>query len=100
LSPRPDRTGDKLAGRGIAYAQRSSAVVAIVAEVEIDRRTGKIWRKLTVAHDCGVIINSDGAPWLAVDQERPSVARPGRALRFIEKGCSRSRLPVISLGCR
>ncbi len=42
LSPRPDRTGDTLTGRGIAYAQRSGAVVAIVAEVEIDRRSGKV----------------------------------------------------------
>jgi nicotinate dehydrogenase subunit B len=46
------RTGDTLVGRGIAYAQRSGAVVAIIAEVEIDRRTGKPWaRKFTVAHD-------------------------------------------------
>jgi nicotinate dehydrogenase subunit B len=60
-SPRPDRTGDMLTGRGIAYAQRSGAVVAIVAEAEIDRRTGKIWaKKFTVAHDCGLIINPDG----------------------------------------
>src|SRR5882762_9910282 len=60
-SPRSDRTGDTLVGRGIAYAQRSGAVVAIIAEVEIDRRTGKIWaRKFTVAHDCGLIINPHG----------------------------------------
>src|SRR5262249_6835729 len=37
------------------------AVVAIIAEVEIDRRSGKVWaRKFTVAHDCGLIINPDG----------------------------------------
>jgi CO/xanthine dehydrogenase Mo-binding subunit len=37
------------------------SVVAIVAEVEIDRRSGKVWaRKFTVAHDCGLIINPDG----------------------------------------
>jgi nicotinate dehydrogenase subunit B len=47
-----------LTGRGIAYAQRSGAVVAIVAEVEVDRHTGKVWaRKFTVAHDFGLIIN-------------------------------------------
>ena len=61
VSQRPDRNGDTLTGRGIAYAQRSGAVVAIVAEVEIDRHTGKVWaRKFTVAHDCGLIINPDG----------------------------------------
>ena len=60
-SPRADRSGDTLTGRGIAYAQRSGAVVAIVADVEINRRTGKVWaRKFTVAHDCGLIINPDG----------------------------------------
>jgi hypothetical protein len=41
-----------LSGCGIAYAQRSGAVVAIVAEV--DRHSGRVWaRKFTVAHDCG-----------------------------------------------
>jgi hypothetical protein len=60
-SPNPDRNGDTLVGRGIAYAQRSGAVVAIVAEVEVDRHSGKVWaKKFTVAHDCGLIINPDG----------------------------------------
>jgi nicotinate dehydrogenase subunit B len=60
-SPRRDQNGDKLGGRGIAYAQRGGTRVAVVAEVEIDRQTGKLWgRKFTVAHDCGLIINPDG----------------------------------------
>jgi CO/xanthine dehydrogenase Mo-binding subunit len=61
-SPRRDQSSrGKANGRGIAYAQRNGTRVAIVAEVEIDRQTGKIWaRKLTVAHDCGQIINPDG----------------------------------------
>ncbi len=60
-SPRKDQTGETVSGRGIAYAQRNGTRVAIVAEVEINRRTGKIWaRKFTVAHDCGQIINPDG----------------------------------------
>jgi nicotinate dehydrogenase subunit B len=60
-SPRGDRSGDRLSGRGIAYAQRSGTRVAIVAEVEVERSSGKIWaRKFTVAHDCGQIINPDG----------------------------------------
>ena len=60
-SPRRDQTGPKVSGRGIAYAQRNGTRCAIVAEVEIDRATGKIWgRKFTVAHDCGQIINPDG----------------------------------------
>ena len=60
-SPRRDQTGNKVSGRGIAYAQRNGTRVAIVAEVDIDRSTGKIFaRKFTVAHDCGQIINPDG----------------------------------------
>jgi nicotinate dehydrogenase subunit B len=60
-SPRRDQTGNKVSGRGIAYSQRNGTRVAVVAEVDIDRSTGKIWaRKFTVAHDCGQIINPDG----------------------------------------
>jgi nicotinate dehydrogenase subunit B len=60
-SPRRDQTGNKVSGRGIAYSQRNGTRCAIVAEVDIDRASGKIWaRKFTVAHDCGQIINPDG----------------------------------------
>jgi nicotinate dehydrogenase subunit B len=60
-SPRRDQTGPKVSGRGIAYSQRNGTVCAIVAEVEVDRTTGKIRaKKFTVAHDCGQIINPDG----------------------------------------
>ena len=60
-SPRKDQTGSKVSGRGIAYSQRNGTRVAIVAEVDIDRSTGKIFaKKFTVAHDCGQVINPDG----------------------------------------
>jgi nicotinate dehydrogenase subunit B len=60
-SPRGDRSGDQVSGRGIAYAQRGQTRVAVIAEVDVDRSTGKVWaRKFTVAHDCGQIINPDG----------------------------------------
>ncbi|HTP91557.1 MAG TPA: molybdopterin cofactor-binding domain-containing protein [Xanthobacteraceae bacterium] len=60
-SPRKDQTGDKVSGRGVGYASRNGTRVAVIAEVEVDRRSGKIWvRKFTVAHDCGQIINPDG----------------------------------------
>jgi nicotinate dehydrogenase subunit B len=61
VSPRRDQHGNTVTGRGIAYAQRGPTRVAVIAEVEVDRGTGKIWaRKFTVAHDCGQIINPDG----------------------------------------
>jgi len=51
-------SGATLRGRGIAYAPRNGAVVAIVAEVEVERATGQ-WRatRFVVAHDCGLVIN-------------------------------------------
>ena len=59
--PRPAtraRSGDLLTGRGIAYAQRGGTIVAVVAEVEVDRRSGRVWpRRMTVAHDCGLVVN-------------------------------------------
>jgi CO/xanthine dehydrogenase Mo-binding subunit len=60
-SPRQGQSGPKVSGRGIAYSQRNGTRVAVVAEVDVDRETGKIWaRKFTVAHDCGQIINPMG----------------------------------------
>jgi nicotinate dehydrogenase subunit B len=56
-----DRTGDILSGRGIAYAQRGGTIVAAVAEIEVEKKTGRIHaKKVTVAHDCGLIVNPEG----------------------------------------
>jgi CO/xanthine dehydrogenase Mo-binding subunit len=45
-------------GQGIAYAPRNNATVAIVAEVEVDRDTGRYRvRRFTCAHDCGFVVN-------------------------------------------
>jgi len=60
-SPRRSQSGSTVSGRGFAYVQRHGTRLAIVAEVDVDRSSGKIWaRKLTVAHDCGQIINPEG----------------------------------------
>jgi CO/xanthine dehydrogenase Mo-binding subunit len=59
--PQRPRSGDLLPGRGIAYAQRGGTIVAVVAEIEVERKTGRIWgRKFTVAHDCGLVVNPRG----------------------------------------
>ena len=48
-------------GRGIALTHRDGTVVATVAEVAVDRGTGEVRvERLTVAHDCGLIVNPDG----------------------------------------
>jgi CO/xanthine dehydrogenase Mo-binding subunit len=59
--PSPNRgTGDILNGRGFAYAYRNQTVVADIAEVEVNRRTGRVWvKRLVCAHDCGLVINPE-----------------------------------------
>jgi nicotinate dehydrogenase subunit B len=58
---RDQGSADVATGRGIAYAQRGHTIVAVVAEVEVERRTGKVRpRRFIVAHDCGLIVNPDG----------------------------------------
>jgi len=47
-----------LTGRGIAYSFRGQTIVAVVAEVEVNRQTGHVWAKrLVCAHDCGLVVN-------------------------------------------
>jgi nicotinate dehydrogenase subunit B len=53
--------GNVMIGRGFAYAQRGDTLVAVVVDVEVERRTGRVWpRHFVVAHDCGLIINPQG----------------------------------------
>jgi CO/xanthine dehydrogenase Mo-binding subunit len=59
-SPTRGGSGDILTGRGMAYAYRSQTVVAEIAEVEVNRRTGRVWvKRLVCAHDCGLIVNPE-----------------------------------------
>jgi CO/xanthine dehydrogenase Mo-binding subunit len=59
-SPKPRGRGEILAGRGIAYSFRGQTVVAQIAEVEVNRRTGHVWAKrLVCAHDCGLVVNPE-----------------------------------------
>ena len=58
VSPKPRASGNIATGRGIAYSYRSQTVVAQIAEVEVNRTTGRIWvKRLVCAHDCGLVVN-------------------------------------------
>ena len=49
-------------GRGIAYVRYNQALnyIAIAMEVAVDRSSGKLTiRRVTCAHDCGLIVNPD-----------------------------------------
>ncbi len=57
----PAARGNLLSGRGIAYTYRSNTIAAVIAEVEVNRDTGRVWvKRLVCAHDCGLAINPEG----------------------------------------
>jgi nicotinate dehydrogenase subunit B len=63
--PRPSAqargSGRVLTGRGVAYSYRGQTIVAEIAEVEVNRDTGRVWvKRLVCAHDCGLVINPEG----------------------------------------
>jgi len=50
-------------GRGVAFAryENDQAIVACIAEVQVEKNTGVVrGKRIVVAHDCGLIINPDG----------------------------------------
>ena len=63
-SPNRESAGTRMRfGRGMAYVHYKQAEnhVAIAMEVMVDRASGKIVvRRVTCAHDCGLIVNPDG----------------------------------------
>jgi nicotinate dehydrogenase subunit B len=61
VSPAPASTGTKASGRGVAVANRANTMTAAVAEIEVDKTTGDVTvKKITLGHDCGLIVNPDG----------------------------------------
>jgi nicotinate dehydrogenase subunit B len=59
-SPKRRSGGEILTGRGIAYSFRGQTIVAEIAEVEVNIRTGHVWvKRLVAAHDCGLVINPE-----------------------------------------
>ena len=54
-------SGSKAMGRGVSVSGRDGTVTAAVAEVEVDKSSGEISvKRVTLAHDCGLIVNPDG----------------------------------------
>ena len=62
-SPNPQLARGSLAlGRGFAYVRYKQAenYIALAMEAAVDRSTGKVSvRRVTCAHDCGLVINAD-----------------------------------------
>lgn len=65
-------------GRGISYALRHHSVSAVIAEVEVDLATGRVWpRRFTVAADHGLVVNPQ---WLRRTVEGNIVMAASRSL--------------------
>jgi nicotinate dehydrogenase subunit B len=64
--PRPSpRINDtkQAEGRGVAFAryENDQAIVACIAEVQVEKKAGVVRvKRIVLAHDCGLIINPDG----------------------------------------
>ena len=60
-SPRNDqRDADVAVGRGIAFRRHFTTFIALIAEVRVHRRTGKLdLLRYVCAHDVGMIVNPD-----------------------------------------
>lgn len=60
-SPSLETRGPRAFGRGLALIQRGNTLVAAVAEVGVDRSSGAVTvKRMTVGHDCGLVVNPDG----------------------------------------
>lgn len=60
-SPSAKSTGPQASGRGLSLIQRGNTLVAAVAEVNVDRKSGTVAvKRITVGHDCGLVVNPDG----------------------------------------
>lgn len=58
---KPAEKDGKATGRGIAWVNRDDSYVATIADVTVDRNTGKLHiGRVVVAHDCGLVVNPDG----------------------------------------
>jgi CO/xanthine dehydrogenase Mo-binding subunit len=53
-----NRTGTTVSGRGFAYQPRGGSIVATVAEVTVDLKTGRVLvTKFTTGQDCGLVVH-------------------------------------------
>ena len=59
-SPRNDQKDDVATGRGIAFRRHFDTFIALIAEVRVHRKTGKIdIVRYVCAHDVGMIVNPE-----------------------------------------
>jgi nicotinate dehydrogenase subunit B len=76
---RPGDSGNVVSGRGVALALRGGTIVATIAQVEVNRRSGEVRvKRLVCAHDCGLIVNPEA---LSGTIQANLIQSMGRALK-------------------
>ena len=75
-SPRRGQNDNKVSAQQHRLSAALGQRVATIAEVEIERSTGKVWvRKITVGHDCGEInINPSRPPAFSPDRVKAAMS--------------------------
>ena len=60
-SPGPASSGSTTTARGVALSNLAGTICAAVADVEVDKSSGNVRvKRITISHDCGLIVNPDG----------------------------------------
>jgi len=60
-SYKPKKSGDTYTGRGVALYNGYQSFAAVACEVEVNKKTGRIWvKRIVVGMDCGLVINPMG----------------------------------------
>ena len=60
-SYKPKKSGDTYTGRGVALYNGYQSFAAVACEVEVNKKTGRIWvKRVVVGMDCGLVINPMG----------------------------------------
>ena len=60
-APSAKSDGTNASGRGVSMTRRSGGYAAAIADVDVNKSTGKVTvKRITLAHDCGLMVNPDG----------------------------------------
>lgn len=94
---RPRSVDGLLRGRGFSYARYSNngAYIAMVADVTVERATGKLsLDRMFVSHDCGMMINPDGV----LNQVQGCVVQTASRTLFEEMGFDGTGVTTVDWG--
>ncbi len=70
------KVGDVYTGRGVALYNGYQSYAAVACEVEVNKKTGRIWvKRIVVGMDCGLVINPSGVKAALEGQVMQGISR-------------------------